>query len=42
MQVLEGWKDALGLLSVAMAIIAAIIYVFQTLSGEVRYVRFGL
>ena len=36
MQVLDGWKDALGILSVAMAIIAAIIYVIQTLRGEVR------
>jgi hypothetical protein len=34
--ILEGWKDALGILSVAMAIIAAIIYVVQTLRGEVR------
>ena len=36
MQSLEGWKDALGILSVVMAIIAAIIYVVQTLHGEVR------
>ena len=36
MQVLEGWKDALGILSVAVAIVAAIIYVIQTLRGEVR------
>ncbi len=31
MQVLEDWRDALGFLSVALAVIAAIIYVFQTL-----------
>jgi hypothetical protein len=36
MQVLEDWRDALGILSVALAIIAAIIYVFQTLRGDVR------
>ena len=36
MQVLEDWRDALGILSVAMAIVAAIIYVAQTLRGEVR------
>jgi hypothetical protein len=31
-----GWRDALGLLSVALAILAAIIYIAQTLRGEVR------
>ena len=36
MQVLEDWRDALGILSVALAIIAAIIYVLQTLRGDVR------
>jgi hypothetical protein len=36
MQVLEGWRDALGALSVALAILAAVIYVVQTLRGEVR------
>ena len=36
MQVLEDWRDALGILSVALAIIAAIIYVFQTVRGDVR------
>jgi hypothetical protein len=36
MQVLEDWRDVLGILSVALAIIAAIIYVFQTLRGDVR------
>ena len=36
MQVPEDWKDALGILSVAMAIVAAIIYVVQTLRGEIR------
>src|SRR5271155_392658 len=30
------WRDALGLLSVALAILAAVIYVAQTLRGEVR------
>ena len=35
-QVLEDWKDALGILSVAMAIVAAIIYVIQTLRGDAR------
>jgi hypothetical protein len=32
----EDWKDALGILSVAIAVIAAIIYVAQTLRGDVR------
>jgi hypothetical protein len=36
MQALHEWRDALGLLSVAMAIVAAIIYVVQTIRGEVR------
>ncbi len=36
MQVPEDWKDALGILSVAMAIVAAIIYIIQTLRGEIR------
>jgi|HubBroStandDraft_6_1064221.scaffolds.fasta_scaffold1124428_1 hypothetical protein len=36
MQGLEDWRDALGILSVVMAILAAVIYVFQTLRGEVR------
>jgi hypothetical protein len=31
-----GWRDALGLLSVALAILAAVIYIAQTLRGEVR------
>jgi hypothetical protein len=30
------WRDGLGLLSVALAVLAAIIYVAQTLRGEVR------
>ena len=30
------WRDALGFLSVALAILAAIIYIAQTLRGEVR------
>jgi hypothetical protein len=36
MQALQEWRDAFGLLSVAMAIVAAIIYVVQTIHGEVR------
>ncbi len=30
------WRDALGLLSVALAVLAAVIYIAQTLRGEVR------
>ncbi|HEX9170800.1 MAG TPA: hypothetical protein VF886_18040 [Roseiarcus sp.] len=30
------WRNALGLLSVALAILAAVIYIAQTLRGEVR------
>ena len=33
---LSGWRDALGLLSVALAVLAAVIYIAQTLRGEVR------
>ena len=33
---LDGWRDALGLLSVALAVLAAVIYIAQTLRGEVR------
>ena len=33
---LAGWRDALGILSVALAIVAAAIYIAQTLRGEVR------
>jgi hypothetical protein len=33
---MDNWRDALGLLSVALAILAAIIYIAQTLRGEVR------
>jgi len=33
---LESWRDTLGALSVALAILAAAIYVAQTLRGEVR------
>jgi hypothetical protein len=36
MQALGPWRDALGILSVALAILAAFIYVVQTLRGEVR------
>jgi hypothetical protein len=32
----EHWRDALGMLSVALAIAGAAIYVYQTLRGEVR------
>jgi hypothetical protein len=35
MQALD-WKDVLGILSVSMAIVAAVIYIVQTLRGEVR------
>ena len=33
---MEDWKNALGMLSVAMAVIAAVVYVAQTLRGDVR------
>ena len=33
---LVGWRDALGLLSVGLAVLAAVIYIAQTLRGEVR------
>ena len=33
---LAGWRDALGVLSVALAVLAAVIYIVQTLRGEVR------
>ena len=36
MHAFQDWRDALGLLSVAIAIAAAAIYVYQTLRGEVR------
>jgi hypothetical protein len=36
MQALAGWRDALGFLSVALAVLAAVIYIAQTLRGEVR------
>ena len=36
MEAPEHWRDALGMLSVALAIAAAAIYVYQTLRGEVR------
>ena len=32
MQGLEDWRDALGILSVVIAILAAVVYVFQALS----------
>ena len=36
MQALGDWRDALGILSVVLAILAAVIYILQTLRGEVR------
>jgi hypothetical protein len=36
MQASGDWRDVLGLLSVALAVLAAVIYVVQTLRGEVR------
>jgi len=36
MQGLDDWRDALGILSVALAVLAAVIYIAQTLRGEVR------
>ena len=36
MQVMDDWRDALGFLSVALAVLAAVIYIAQTLRGEVR------
>jgi hypothetical protein len=36
MQGLGDWRDALGILSVILAILAAVIYIAQTLRGEVR------
>jgi hypothetical protein len=33
---MDSWRDALGLLSVALAVLAAVIYIAQTLRGEVR------
>ena len=30
------WREGLGILSVGMAIVAAVIYFLQTLRGEVR------
>ena len=33
---LVDWRDALGWLSVALAVLAAVIYIAQTLRGEVR------
>jgi hypothetical protein len=32
----DSWRDALGLLSVALAVLAAVIYIAQTSRGEVR------
>jgi hypothetical protein len=36
LQVLGDWRDALGILSVALAVLAAVIYIVQTLRGDVR------
>ncbi len=36
MQALGEWRDALGILSVVLAVLAAFIYILQTLRGEVR------
>jgi hypothetical protein len=36
MQALGPWRDALGVLSVVLAVLAAAIYILQTLRGEVR------
>jgi hypothetical protein len=33
---MNNWRDALGILSVALAVLAAVIYIAQTLRGEVR------
>jgi hypothetical protein len=33
---LANWRDALGILSVILAVLAAVIYIAQTLRGEVR------
>ena len=33
---LGDWRDALGILSVALAVLAAVIYIAQTLRGDVR------
>src|ERR1700734_4290223 len=36
MQALNDWRDALGILSVALAVLAAAVYIAQALRGEVR------
>jgi hypothetical protein len=36
MQALGAWRDALGILSVVLAVLAAVIYILQTLRGEIR------
>ena len=36
MLLLSGWREALGALSVAMALLACGIYVWQTLVGQIR------
>jgi hypothetical protein len=36
MPFLSNWRDALGALSVALAILAAAIYIWQTLRGQIR------
>jgi hypothetical protein len=36
MQAFGAWRDALGILSVVLAVLAAVIYILQTLRGEIR------
>jgi hypothetical protein len=36
MQGFGDWRDSLGILSVVLAVLAAVIYIAQTLRGEVR------
>ena len=36
MQAFGAWRDALGILSVVLAVVAAVIYILQTLRGEIR------
>ena len=35
MQAFGAWRDALGILSVVLAVLAALIYILQTLRGEI-------
>ena len=36
MQAFGAWRDGLGILSVVLAVLAAVIYILQTLRGEIR------